>query len=249
MVRVSFWKLVGHEVKLRMRRRNRLPRVARIIYTIALAILLLGIAVSRTTQATQGMDYVWIFTFSFPFIAFGTSIRMVAREWRSDTIGWWLTLPLPRRTLVLAKVVAMIVRSCLIFAAFYVAMLLFSGVSLIAHHTLDAQLFMQFALIGLKWVLIGASAAPLAVAFGTLFAIVTRSEFRAIVPLFWVVLGGAWWIGIHQIAHVHLLRIDGTTADILSTTPQYWVLLLASWILGAIFVAASSYVLEKRLVM
>ncbi|GMA57663.1 hypothetical protein GCM10025858_21660 [Alicyclobacillus sacchari] len=82
----------------------------RLVYAAAAVLALAVVATYESTQHTMVLSSitpVWTISFYIPIISFGFPMALVMNEWRQNTVGWWLTLPLPRFQLAAAKCLVM----------------------------------------------------------------------------------------------------------------------------------------------
>lgn len=182
----AFRYLLWHEFRLELRKffqKKRTPLYG--------GIVLLLIAAALTVWGKSAgfrSVYVLYLAYMLPYLTFVISFRMLLREWKGGTIGWWITLPYSRSRLLFAKFAAACLHTLLVYVLFFAAvtLLVLYGAAIHGDETgtlremLAGEAFFSIALVGL---------APLMLTLGLLMAAVAHSRWALATPLLWIVFG------------------------------------------------------------
>lgn len=240
-LRSFFIPLVRHEFnRKRGRRRQLMSRSWRLTYFL----FFLAIALVLTTYFSFSyqiqLNYIWYIFLGLPWAIFGLSISKITREWSGETVGWWLTIPCSRQTLISAKFVAAFMRSVLIALAAYFLILLFGGYATLISAGLSFKYFGSFAESGIYFVTFDICSFPLAITSGLLYGALVRTKWRPAIPLFWIIWGVGWGMS----GSLGLIRPSEQSFQIsfalILTVVISWA---ASWLL----LVLTAWLLEKKL--
>lgn len=113
--------------------------------------------------------------------------KIISREWRRDTVGWWLTLPYPRTLLLRAKIVASFIR--LIKTAVLIGVtisILFLEALIVRPDLFTAAVVLELLSRALQLFGLLLVFSPFAVTAGVALRLVSLSKWRPSAPLFWV---------------------------------------------------------------
>ncbi len=144
-------------------------------------------------------QYLWNFVLGLPFAIFMLGFNMILREWKNGTNGWWLSLPYPRLSLLLAKYAAVILQSFILITAALAGCMLFSVyASVLKAETFGQEFLFRLFQGELVWYGLILIYSPFMAAFGLLTGTVTQSRWRPLAPLMWLGFGisgnALWWI-------------------------------------------------------
>jgi ABC-2 type transport system permease protein len=216
----AFRYLLRHEFRLELRKFFQKKWMGR--YG---GVILLLLAAALTVWGDRGgfrTEYLLFLTYMLPYLTFMISFRMLLREWKIGTVGWWITLPYSRTKLLTAKFAAAGLQTLMIYVLFFVGMSLLALYSAAIHGLGTAPLRGLFAGEAIfAAILLGL--APFMLALGLLTAAIAHSRWVALTPLLWILFGLSGNV---------LTWLAGIT---LSDQPDAWVsAVLPGWILAAI---------------
>ncbi|MDD9148356.1 MULTISPECIES: ABC-2 transporter permease [unclassified Sporolactobacillus] len=237
--------LVRHEFRRRHRRRRQwMSKQWQLAYGLFFLAVILILTTYFSLFHTIQLNYIWFVFLGLPWAMFGLSISRIVREWKGETVGWWLTLPYSRQTLILAKFIAGLMRSLLIALAAYVLIFLFGGYATLISASLSLQDFGVFAESGLYFFLLDICFFPLAIAFGLLYGTLIRTKWRPAVPLFWIVLSIGWGMGWSIGDPSEWIQASGQSLQIPSLPIPA---VLIGWVLSGLLIMLAGWLLEKKL--
>ncbi len=131
-------------------------------------------------------DVTYVFPVFIPVFLF-TSGVILSKEKRKDTIGWWLSLPYPRKILLGAKITASFVRFFKTMAIVIVTILvLFTEAYVIRPDLFAGNAVESFFIQLLRLICLLVAYSPFAVTFGMLLRLVGMSKWKPAAPLFWI---------------------------------------------------------------
>lgn len=249
MSRKAFMYLLFHEIKWSQKPRTRNYRKWWVIYSI-LGLVLLWIS-STFLIFSKGFEPIYLFymLFSFPFVFFGISIGSIAREKKNGTMGWWLSLPYSRGSLLLVKYLGQIIRAALILALITAALLLFTLYTYAIHHANQEFTFADAARIAVHIYLFLILYLPFVVALGTLMGALSQSLYKPAMALVGLIMGLSYsWLpslGMTTSSNVdwtHPSIVNGFTLD-----EKALLVMIVSWLLAGTALVVSSWLLEKKL--
>lgn len=123
----------------------------------------------------------------FILVFIAASGKIISREWRRDTVGWWLTLPYPRTLLLRAKIVASFIR--LIKAAVLIGItisILFLEALIVRPDLFTAAVVLELLSRALQLFGLLLVFSPFAVTAGVALRLISLSKWRPSAPLFWI---------------------------------------------------------------
>ena len=135
-------------------------------------------------------NFIGIFPVILLYSSFPMALKLIKREWKENTVGWWLQLPYSRKILLGAKLTAGAIRYLrIVLVTFLISvMLLAEGM------ILQPNIWNQYSVVGtfvkLSKMYMLISFSPLLIVFGMLIVILKKTRFRPAAPLFWVMFGG-----------------------------------------------------------
>lgn len=240
--RSVFIPLTSHEFRdlLFWKSRTRMNRNWLLVNVVFIAAAALAVAFYFGRSLAFEMNYLWGVCWVIPWITFGFAIGKISNEWAHDTHGWWLALPYPRRTLIAAKFLALMVQGIAIISAIVLFMMLLGGYTTMISNPLSSSDFLAFIRAGILPVLIDCAALPIAAAAGMFIGVIAQTNLRSALTFFWVFWGIVWI----------LLGISGWTVKLMNAGNHLSLLLivtLASWAVAVLLLLFSVWLLEKRL--
>lgn len=240
-----FWQLVKHDLKKRKRRNGRIPRQWWLIYLASIVFIVMVAITYGSLHGNMEITYTWYFAFGLPFATFGISIGWTVREWKNGTVGWWLSLSFSRRKLVASKFCAGLIRGLLILVIIFVAIALLALYTMLLNTNFIFVHYMDFLWTGLKWFSLLIAINPFMAALGVLYAVLSESRAKPILPLFWVFWSGIWWL---------VASTNGETFAM--SSPEDFPLPLtlifpiaASWIAVYLMILLAAYLLDRQLTL
>lgn len=229
-----FLPLLKHELIRRGRRnKGQLTKQWRLIYAISFVISIAVVATYFSMTYQIQLKYIWYVYWSIPFFIFGFGISKISREWNNETVGWWLTLPYPRHTLIMTKFWAVVIRGVLIASAVYVLILAFGAYATWISPKLSFTQFGAFAQFGLVLLLIDICAFPFTSSIGILYGTLKHTKWRPAIPLFWMIWGIGWGVigPMGWIQQAFLPTLDIVIIIAIAWIVSCLLLLLAAWLL------------------
>ncbi len=241
-----FFELVKHETKWRSKnyKNNRMKRS--VVFAYLAVLLIIGLYFWTKAAIAGNIDPTlnWNIFFGVPFTILAISAGAMNREWKNNTVGWWLSLPYSRMTLVLAKFLSNLWRALLIVVAIDILAILAFLYAMIFDPHLTINSFGKFLLAGANLTIVLVVISPLIVSLGMLTAVLGRTGYRFFVPMVWVIFGVLWSFAISS----YFQQVFG------EVKVHYFFLLKPSLIalvpcclLVYVFLRLVAYVLEKRL--
>lgn len=196
------------------------------------------------------LQYMWFFTYAFPFVTMGTAYGMIAKEWKNRMYSWWLSLPYSRERLVMTKFLAAWIQTIMILAGSFAFIVLFSLYAVLVGETYTMDLIIEQLLSGLPWLFAFITFYPLIGAFSFMTFISSHTKFSAITPLLWVILivsiNGFFWL-VNPLNNVDVLTGDGMfRVDFSFYT---WLAMLLSWVLAGGILKIVVRWLKKELII
>jgi ABC-2 type transport system permease protein len=238
-----FWSLVKHDLKNRKRQNARISKTWKLVYLALGAIIALAMA----TYVSLGekivlADEFWYMTIGVAFAVFGMAIGFTKHEWKNGTVGWWLTLPMPRIQLVTSKFLASVIRGIGLFAALYGIIAVVTVYVLLISHNFHLDALLHFLGYGLKVYFVVLLLSPFVASFGVLYAIFGESKARPLLPIVWVA-----WVGI-WIFNSQLFHISGDSVGRMFDAPLMLTIpIVVSWVLSYVMLKFSAYVLDRHM--
>ncbi|SDW57293.1 hypothetical protein SAMN04489725_10862 [Alicyclobacillus hesperidum] len=221
-------------------------------YGVAVVLALIVLATYESTQHTITLSTigpVWAISYYIPIISFGFAMSLVLNEWRQNTVGWWLTLPLPRIQLALAKCLAAVGKAARVSSWTFVAVTILGFyTSFLSTRSLDWPSALSFLVDGFRWTLFVLCLCPLTSSLGLVFGTIRQSRWRPALPVVWIawVMGWVVWSSHHP--HWHMGRLIGLGHGFMTTEQMVHLVidLVASWILAALLTCLAAYFLERQ---
>ncbi|CAJ1003316.1 MULTISPECIES: ABC transporter permease subunit [Bacillales] len=216
----TFRYLLRHEFRLELRKFFQKKWMAK--YGGVIVLLL---AAALTVWKERGgfrTEYLLYLAYMLPYLTFMISFRVLLREWKNGTVGWWITLPYSRSTLLLAKFGAAFLHMLLVYVLFFGSLTLLVLYNAAVHGLGTAPLHNLFAGEAVfATVLLGL--APFMLALGLLTAAVAHSRWVVLTPLLWILFG------------LSANTLTWVAGNVLSKQPDAWVsAVLPGWIYPAI---------------
>lgn len=247
----EFWALVNNGLRYRRQRfRKSRSSVWWKVYLIAALLFTLG-SLAYSIYRGEFPPYALLNSLvALTFIAFAFSLSSIKREWRDQTVSWWLTLPYPRSELLLAKLVASFLRLLRISVWFiaFLAVVVFMGRLLNPSQWTMVVLgnFIQ------SWVLlfiVTLLVSPLAMNLGMLMALTLRTR-KPWTPLLWGLTASVLGISFGYINQLGFSK-SGPAQTFIDPLPYVSLSTMAATVLVMLLVAAiifgiSCYVLAEQ---
>lgn len=248
MTAQTFWSLVAQDLKGHKRRKSNIAGKWWIAYAIAAALAIVAIVPYGSLYGKPTfLNAFWSFTWALLFAAFGMGNGLITREWDIGTVGWWLTLPLPRWQLVLAKFLACLIRSAWIFAVVYVIIALVGLYMMpVLEGSWNTAVAASFLVTGLEWNALMLGLIPVAGAFGLLMGAVGRSTLRPALPLLWALFGAGWWAWFMVGGRAITIEQERDGGLHLVVTWAALYPYVAGFILAGLMIALASYVFARH---
>ncbi len=161
---------------------------------LVLAILWMGTSVLLAAKGWFGKSmftysaFAWLALWGMLYTAPGLGARATVREWKEDTLYWWLSLPAPCEKLFLAKTLVALERWCRIYVLVFVYVVLYIFLLDVANGIWSWELLLSQLQVGLAEVLLAIALGPFLLMVGLLMGVFRRSGFRLAVPLLWLVV-------------------------------------------------------------
>ena len=186
--------------------------------------------------------------------AFFLASSQISREWREQTISWWLTVPCSRSELLASKLLGTLIRLTKIAGISIVATALIAlGWILLKPDIWTMPAISAAALMASKLYILTIIVSPLAMALGMFFAVLTRSRFKFFAPFIIAFVGAAFGV----VANYLLPILGKTQVDIqltlISQIPVFNLSFTAIVIrvvlmlfIAAVILALSSYLLAEQ---
>lgn len=193
---------------------------------------------------------IMFMSFGFPYITFVIAYSIVIREWKNGTFGWWLTLPYPRRSLILSKYAASICTAVIMHVIFWVGTQLFVAYALILKGNFDFYSLTAFMKTSAIWYGVIMMVIPFMAAFGTLTGVVSRSRLKPLTPMLWMLYGisGNSMFWILESPDLTILRLARNVNEMFTVDSQVFGLIaLGIILLSGILISAATVLMNKQL--
>lgn len=193
---------------------------------------------------------VMFMSFGFPYITFVIAYSIVIREWKNGTFGWWLTLPYPRRSLILSKYAASICTAAIMHVIFWIGTQLFVSYALLLKGTFDFYILADFMRTSAIWYGVIMMVIPFMTAFGTLTGVITRSRLKPLTPLMWIIYGISgnsiyWLLYSRSLNELHNIN---DVNQMFVIAPEYFGLIgLGIVILSGVLISAATVLMNKQM--
>ncbi|MBX5436846.1 MAG: ABC transporter permease subunit [Alicyclobacillaceae bacterium] len=230
-------------------RRPRLNQGWWMLYVIGVAVLAVGFATYFGRRGDFDPRPVWFATLGFVFAGFGFGIGVVTNEWKNSTVGWWLSLPVPRWRLAASKWMSALLRGWLLLLVVCVALALLGLYALALGGRLNPAEAARYLGFGAAVGGLVAAVLPGAAAFGVFYGAIAKSRWRPAIPLIWLAVSGSWWLVAvhHGSPQAGAPAAGGPDGFGPLWTASTWQAVLASWLVGFGLVGAAAHVLDRRL--
>lgn len=187
-------------------------------------------------------------TFGFPYITFVIAFGIIIREWKNDTAGWWLTLPYPRRSLILSKYAASICTAVVMHAIFWVITQLFVAYALLIKGKFDFYSLFTFMQTSAVWYGVLLMVIPFMTAFGTLTGVISHSRLKPLSPLMWIIYGFSgnsmfWFLKSPDLTRLRLGNLDEMFTVYFH---DFWLIALGIILLSGILISAATVLMNKQ---
>ncbi|MGG0811482.1 ABC transporter permease subunit [Paenibacillus alvei] len=216
----------------------------------AIGIILLFVFITMNAKHFEP-NSILIITIGFPYMTFVLGYGLVKREWKNGTIGWWLTLPYSRSTLILSKWFVSSFMSFTFYVMAWLAMQLFVIYALLVKGTLSLAMYGVFLEESMIWYGIIMLTIPVMSAFGILTSIVSRSSLKPLTPILWIVYG-LTGNSIFLLTRLDRAQVSGdnVTFNILSvlSADQIGIIAAVFLIFTILFISAASALMKKELI-
>jgi hypothetical protein len=127
----------------------------------------------------------WLALFGIIYSGVGFGARATVREWKEETLYWWLSLPAPREKLLLAKALVAFERWASLFSGVFVYIALYIFLVDLAMGAWSWHQFLVRLQIGFAEVLLAIALGPFLVMVGMLLGSFKKSSSKLIVGLLW----------------------------------------------------------------
>ncbi len=219
--------------------------------------ILIGVALgltSFTLSIRNGhfrLEYMWYFSFAFPFVLLGMSYSSISKEWKNRMYGWWLSLPYSRSWLILTKFLAAWLQTFMVFLVAFVLLVVFCVYAVFISDSFTFEMMLKNLGNGLPWLLAVLAYYPIVAALSFLTFISGNTKYRLLTPLLWMIL----IVSLNAVYWVLRLAIDNDSPA--SFSPMFTVkssnLVLAafiiSWLLAWGLLKLSARWLEREMIL
>ncbi|MCY9515800.1 ABC transporter permease [Paenibacillus apiarius] len=240
--------LVKDELK---RRKSKKDHAKWRLFYLAAGIVLLLTVTAFFANKVKPMGFMFI-TFGLPYMSFMLAYSLVKKEWKNGTLGWWLSLPYSRSTLILSKYAASLCVVFLIFTAAWLITLFFYVYATIWQGSFEVAGLLSFMSGSSVWYLFVLAVIPFMNAFGLFTSIAGQSRLKPLTPLLWMIYGlsgnAIFWLpqttnrGEFWNTHIENGSIPFGPYEFAITVP-------VSIGLGAILLYCSAIMLKKQVVL
>lgn len=234
--------LIHHELSYYRRERESEQHLGRRRWSLSVPGLVIWFAVI-TWQGPNirfNLNYSWYATLALPLIAMGVATGHIVNERKNGTVGWWLSLPMPRYLLVLSKWVASILLTAQ--RSFYLAGIALLGVyAMMLNGTASPIIVGHFLLNGLTWTLIMYCLVPPLAALGLFMGTLTYSRWKDLIPGVWLVLVATGWL---PVAHPGLY-LTVNQALTVTIKPAFGLAVFATWLLSGFLFWLATRILTR----
>ena len=178
-----FWALVDNSRKPRRNRTHQLSLWWKLYSALFILLAAAGLAYSIYSGAIGPFSLLAFVPAFLLFVAFFSASSRIAREWRGQTISWWLTVPCSRLELLSAKMLGAMIHLIKIAGSSIVVLALLAiGGILFRPDIWTVPAINAAAIMFLELYLLTIIISPLAMALGMLFAVIIRSRLKPLSP-------------------------------------------------------------------
>ncbi|GGH83818.1 ABC-2 type transport system permease protein [Pullulanibacillus pueri] len=251
-----FWKLVRHEffagANRRKGRKNFRGRKARITYYVVMLLLFFAVMTVVTMKTHFSLNNSWFCTLGFPYFVFFWGFGAVKREWDNETLGWWLTLPYRRETLLSAKLIANLIQIVLFFIGLMCLAVIYSTYLTCLQDHFHWSEISQFMRLGFNWIIIMLFFSPFLLAAGQFLVVAQHTLLSFMTPILWILCmwGGSflyWFIVGNNQNNVFMQMSEGRSVSFFPYTHTLWIYIVLSWVLSYVILRVTAYLLDKKL--
>lgn len=236
-------------VKDEFRRRNSAKHSNKWWMFYVAAGILIGLIFAAVFADNLDPYSIMFMSFGFPYITFIIAFGIVIREWKNGTAGWWLTLPYPRRSLILSKYAASICTAVIMHIIFWVGAQLFVAYALILKGNFDFHSLAAFMQTSAIWYGVIMMVIPFMTAFGTLTGVVSRSRLKPLTPMLWIIYGfsGNSLFWILESPHLNKLQLAQNSNEMFTVQyHDFWLIALGIILLSGILISAATVLMNKQ---
>lgn len=249
MSREAFLFLIKQEFKwIRDRKRRNWWSLLYVLLGIACGLTFFTFSIRKGSFQFQ---YMWLFTYAFPFVMLGLSFGSISKEWKNRMYGWWLSLPYSREKLVQTKFIAAWLQTATVFLFSFGVMVIFSVYAVMISDTFTFELMLEHLGKGLPWLLTLFVFYPVVAGLSFLTFISGQTKYRPISPLLWLILivsinGFFWTVRPFDVSNSEGVISSMFTVEFTSVT---WFALIASWVLAWGLLRLAARWLERELII
>lgn len=238
---LPFWSLVRHDLKLRRTRNcEERFRPQRWVFTFPSAIVWFLVLTWQGPHIHFNLNDGWYATLALPFMALGLARREISQERDRGTVGWWLTLPMPRHQLVLAKWIATL--GLTVRRSTYLLLVAALGIyTMILNGTFSGAHVTHFLLTGLTWTALMYCLVPATAGLGILIGVLSFSRLRDLSWALWLLVVAVAWV---PASHPNWYVTVSSTLRV-TARPLFPLIVLGTWIAGACILWVASLVLDR----
>lgn len=241
MTNDTFLFLIRHE--MRMEGGRFLKRQWMWIYAAILLVALFAVFTIWGGRMDDQINPLIYLSYMFPFAAFIATLRSIKREWRNETVGWWITLPYSRGWLLAAKYIGAILKIILVYVGFSALLLLLSLYSAAVHGDGFEPVSVLLSGFGYIYTIL-LMVTPLMLSLGMLTAAIRRSRLRAFAPIAWIAFGtlgnALSWTSSSTTIPADRFSLGNLPLWMLWATP-------VAWVLAAVLFRATAAVMKNLL--
>ncbi|MFD2616335.1 ABC transporter permease subunit [Terrilactibacillus laevilacticus] len=241
-----YWNLVKHDLKYRSNKNFNWKtfRFWTYVYCILFIIGVFGVFTYGSFHWKINLTTIWYFLWILPFFTFGMAIGKLKDEFKNGTYGWWLTLPYPRLTLILAKLSACAIQVVQIIIGIFVLITVLGGYISFLSPEGSMDRFVNFVKVGLTWNVIVILFVPIMLSLGLVVGVLVQSSLKPFLGFFWL-LWGLFWVFFNVFGTKDNF---GFFQSFFQTNPirlETITTILTSWILSFLILILMAKVLEK----
>ncbi|HET7577966.1 MAG TPA: ABC transporter permease [Bacillales bacterium] len=251
-----FMPLFKHEFSLWHSHRiagGRLSKGWWVVYIAVFLMLFFGFTTWAALNGAIQLSGTWYITFALPFMLFFFGYRAVMREFKSNTAGWWLTLPYSRTQLILAKFTSGWLKAVLLIAATYFVIVLFGSFVTLIQARYGLSDLLNFMITGLNWYFIIFAFSPFAVSLGVFTATLRYTALKPLIPvgfLIYYLTGDLLFIVLGFSGDEIYRQFSGEIpAEWFPYAPAVFLPFIAGWIVSYLLIRGSSYLFSKKVTM
>ncbi len=241
----QLWALVRQNQSLRLDRNpaswmDRLRWAPNLIGAVALFLAATGWG----PKVHFSLDYVWYASWLVPIVAYGVSNRLLRYEETSGTLGWWLSLPQPRRHLVLSKWLSagVMMPRQVIFLAWAAGLGLYV---MVLNGTASYPHALHFLEVGVVWTAAMGCLVPGTAAIGVLLGVLNNFHLRSLEIGVWAALGLAVGLLVWGFKPRHRWYLSIRRPFTVVLKPEFLLLVALTWVVIVILLALATHILDR----